>query len=49
MIDTDRTVATVIPSSTFDRSPASLRDRDADDLVLPAAKNHTEDGDTSLE
>ena len=40
MIDTDTTVATVTPSSTFDRSPASLRDRDADDLDRLAASLH---------
>ena len=39
MIDTDTTVATVIPSSTFDRS-ASLLDRDADDLDRLAASLH---------
>ena len=38
MIDTDTTVATVTPSSTFDRSPASLRDRD--DLDRLAASLH---------
>jgi integrase len=38
MIDT--VIATVTPSSTFDRSPADLRDRDADDLDRLAASLH---------
>jgi hypothetical protein len=32
MIDTDTIVATVTPSSTFECSPAGVRDSDADDL-----------------
>jgi hypothetical protein len=40
MIDTNTTVATVILSSTFDRSAASLLDRDADDLDRLAASLH---------
>jgi hypothetical protein len=38
MIDT--VVATVTPSSTFDRAPASVHDRDADDLDRLAASLH---------
>ena len=40
MIDTDTTVATVTPASTFDRSPASPRDSDADDLDRLAVSLH---------
>jgi hypothetical protein len=37
MVDTDTIVATVMPSSTFDRSPAGVRDRDVEDLDRLAA------------
>jgi hypothetical protein len=40
MIDTDTIVASVMPSSTFERSPTSFSDRNADDLDRLAASLH---------